>query len=394
MTVEIAPQHDEFIFEGITIEEELARGTAKWTTYGPEVLPAPVAEMDFPLAPVIREALIAAIRRGAAGYPPRNSGLEQAASAWLARDFGVAVPPERIKIIPSVLKGLEVAIEALSRPESPVVIPTPSYPPFFMVTRGVGREIIEAPMQLQDGVYSYNLDAIEDGLKRGAGTVILCNPYNPVGRSFSRAELMALAQLVERYGASVVADEVHAPLLYPGVSFTSYSTVSEAAANHSVTLISASKGWNVAGLKCAQIGLTAEADLEAWGNVNFLKTHGASTPGILANRVAYEEGVPWLRACVDYLDGNRFLLRDLLADLLPEIGYTPPQGTYLAWLDCRALGLENPAAFFLEKAKVALNDGSTFGPPGQGFVRLNFATSRAILTEIVQRMAAAVRARP
>jgi cystathionine beta-lyase len=166
--------------------------------------------------------------------------------------------------------------------------------------------------------------------------------------------------------------------------------LSDVAARHSVTLTSASKGWNVPGLKCAEIVLTNEADVEKWDHLPPLKTHGAGILGILANRVAFEEGEPWLREVVSYLDGNRKLLADLIAQLMPQVVYRVPEATYLAWLDCSALGIDEPAAFFLRQAKVALNDGKAFGRAGQGCVRLNFATSRANLRTIVERLATAL----
>lgn len=244
-------------------------------------------------------------------------------------------------------------------------------------------------MAADHGQYVLDLDAIEAAFRSGAGTLILCNPYNPLGRVFKLNELAALSEIVERYRARVIADEVYAPLVYSSSTHIAYATVSEVASLHSVTLTSAAKGWNVAGLKCAQIVLTNPVDLEIWNRLPAERTRGAGILGILANRVAYEEGSPWLETIVTYLDGNRKLLADLLAHYLPAIRYTIPEGTFLAWLDCREMGLDNPAQFFLEHSKVALNSGAPFGPPGVGHVRLNFATSRAILTEIVERMAVA-----
>ena len=380
-------------FDDLSIDALRRRGTVKWSFYGDDVLPAWVAEMDFPLAPVLQAALHEAVERSDTGYPPGPavSGLPDACAAWLTRSFGLAVDPRQIGILPDILRGIELAIEVFSRPESPVVVMTPSYPPFFETVRVAGRQVVEAPLATSGGRFVCDLDAIDAALHAGAGTVILCNPHNPVGRVFTREELAALATVVEAHGARVVADEVHAPLVYPATAHVSYATASDAAVRHSVTLVSASKGWNVPGLKCAEIVLTNEADVEGWERVSFLRTHGASILGILTNRVAFEQGEPWLRDAVAYLDGNRTLLAQLLAELLPQVRYTVPQGTYLAWLDCRALGLDDPAAFFLQRAKVALNDGAAFGPPGQGWVRLNFATSRAILTTIIQRMAAALK---
>lgn len=376
----------------LPVEELRARRTAKWSFYADDVLPAWVAEMDFPLAPVIREALVAAVQRSETGYHPAPavSTLPDACAAWLRRSFNLSVETSQIRIVPDVLRGVELAIQFFSRAESPVVVTTPSYPPFFEVVRSVGRAVVEAPMAMDGDRSVLDLDRVRAALGAGAGTVILCNPHNPLGRVFSRAELTALADVVEECGARVIADEVHAPLIYPGSAHVSYSTVSEAAARHSVTLTSASKGWNVAGLKCAQIILTNPIDIAIWDAMPIVRTHGASILGIVANSVAFERGGSWLEEVVAYLDGNRTLLADLLGRLLPGARYTVPEGTYLAWVDFRPLDLSDPARFFLDHARVGVSDGAAFGAPGAGHVRLNFGTSRAILTEIVERMSAAI----
>jgi cystathionine beta-lyase len=383
-------------FDALSIDELRRRGTAKWSVYDDDVLAAWVAEMDFPLAGAIQAALQDAVARGTTGYAPPadRSGLPAACATWLARSSGLRVQPHQIRILPDVLRGMAGAIEAFSRPQSAVVVMTPAYPPFFEITRAIGREVVEVPMATAGGRATFDLPAVDAALCAGAGTVLLCNPHNPLGRVFTRDELAALAEVVAGHDARVVADEVHSPIVYPGATHVCYATVSDAAAQHAVTLISASKGWNVPGLKCAQLVLTNEADGPEWARLPFLRTAGASTLGILANRVAYEQGEPWQRAVITYLDGNRSLLAQLLAERLPRIGFTVPEGTYLAWLDCRAFALDDPALFFLQQARVAVSDGAAFGPPGRGWVRLNFATSRAILTSIIEAMAAAVETLP
>lgn len=386
------------IYENLEAGELRQRLTSKWTHFEADVIPAWIAEMDFPTAPVIRSALMEAIERSATGYPPAGEAIQlpQTCAAWLQRSFGWNVEPEQIVLLPDVIKGLELGVRLFSRPESAVIIPTPAYPPFFSTVQGTNRPIIEVPMLRDGDHFVFNLAGIDAAFAAGAGTLILCNPHNPLGRVFSREELCAIAEIVEQHGGRVIADEVHAPLIYPGSRHVPYATISDAAAHHAITLTSASKGWNVAGLKCAQCILTNDRDLAIARSIPFIHvvlTYGASTLGILANTVAYEEGGPWLEETVNYLDGSRHHLADLFSRLLPDIGYTMPEGTYLAWLDCRPLGLNNPAEFFLTQAHVALNDGATFGPPGVGHVRFNFATSRPILTEIVERMAAAVERR-
>jgi cystathionine beta-lyase len=190
----------------------------------------------------------------------------------------------------------------------------------------------------------------------------------------------------------VFADEIHAPLVYPGAQHRPYASLSPTTARHTVTATSASKAWNLPGLKAAQLLLSNEEDVAHWATAGYLPTHGASILGVLANTVAYDAGADWLADVLAYLDGNRMLLAELLADRLPEVRYTPPEGTYLAWLDCRRLTLPiSPGAFFLEQAGVALIDGPECGAPGAGYVRLNLATPRPVLATIVDRMATAVR---
>jgi cystathionine beta-lyase len=197
---------------------------------------------------------------------------------------------------------------------------------------------------------------------------------------------------VERNGERVVSDEVHSPLTYPGRRHVPYASISPAAAGHSVTVVSASKAWNLPGLKCAQLITHTDADEQRWQTISMMKTHGASTIGIRSNVAAFRDGGPWLGEVVDYLDGNRRLLGELLATHLPEVGYLMPEATYLAWLDCRELHLPvEPADYFLEHAHVATNPGPPFGRYGAGHVRLNFATSRSILEQAVIAMAKAVR---
>jgi cystathionine beta-lyase len=245
----------------------------------------------------------------------------------------------------------------------------------------------------RDGRWTYDLDGIARAFQAGAGLLVHVNPHNPLGRVFTAEEQLALADVVERAGVRVFADEIHAPLVHPGAVHRPYASLSPATARHTVTATSASKAWNLPGLKAAQFLLSAARDAEHWDHVGLLYSHGASTPGVLANTVAYDEGGSWLDDVLGYLDGNRRLLADLLADRLPGVRYTPPEGTYLAWLDCRELDLPASAGdFFLERAGVALVDGPECGAPGVGHVRLNFATPRPLLTAIVDRMAAAVRA--
>jgi cystathionine beta-lyase len=246
-------------------------------------------------------------------------------------------------------------------------------------------------MALVDGRYRLDLDALDRAYAAGGDLLILCNPHNPLGRVMEPDELTAISKVVARHGGRVFADEIHAPLVYAPHRHLPYASISPVAAGHTVTATSASKAWNLPGLKCAQMLLSNDADRQRWEEIGLLATHGASNLGVVANTVAYRQGRPWLERVLGYLDGNRRLLADLLAEHLPMVGYTPPEGTYLCWLDCRELGLTGDlAAFFTDEADVVLVDGVQCGPANQGFVRLNLATSRPILTRMVSQMGAAV----
>ena len=382
-------------FDSIGMDRLREIGSLKWTMF-PGKIGAFVAEMDLGCAPAIAKALHKSVDDGLFGYlpPSVSEAMSEACAAWQKSRYGWDVPAARVHPLPDVIKGLEVAIEHFSAPGSKIVLPTPAYMPFLSVPPTLGREIIQVPMLVRDGRYEFDLDGLDRAFNDGGGLLILCNPYNPLGRVFSRDELLAVSEVVERNGARVFSDEIHAPLVYPGWQHVPYASVSEVAASHTITSTSASKAWNLPGLKCAQIIISNDADAEVWERVGFMASHGASNPGVIANTAAYSAGGDWLAGTVDYLDGNRRLLGDLLAEHLPEIRYTAPEGTYIAWLDARALELEVPPAdFFRERAGVAMTDGSSCGEAGIGFMRFIFATPRPIIEQAVRQMADAVKRR-
>ena len=373
----------------LSVPELRRRGSLKWTYAGPDVLGAFVAEMDFGTSPAVEAALRDVIERRDFGYLPPAAAQEMAevVAAWLARQHDWVVDPARIRPLPDVIKGLEAAITVFSRPGSPVILPTPAYMPFLTVPPQLGRQIIQVPMITSGGRLTLDPDGIAAAFRAGGHLLILCNPCNPVGRVYTPAELAAVTEVVERHGGRVFADEIHAPLVYPGSRHIPYASTSSVAAAHTITSLSASKGWNLPGLKCAQLILSSEADAETWAARGFLTEHGASTPGVRANIAAFRDGADWLAEVLAYLDGSRVLLADLLAEHLPGVRYQPPEGTYLAWLDCRGLGLrDSPGEFFLDKAQVLVSDGPAFGEAGRGHVRLNFATPRPILAQIIRQM--------
>jgi cystathionine beta-lyase len=382
-------------FDSIGAEHLRSIGGLKWTAF-PGAIGAFVAEMDFGVAPAIAQALHGAVAAGLFGYLPPSLGreLSEATADWQTSAYGWTVPAERVHPIADVLDGLIASIEHYSAPGSPVILPTPAYMPFLKVPAELGRDTIEVPLLEEDGRYWLDLDGIEAAFRAGAGLLILCNPYNPVGRVFTEQELRDLSEVVARNGGRVFADEIHSPLVYPGFRHIPYASVSEVAAGHTITATSASKAWNLPGLKCAQLITSSDADEEVWQRHGSWIEHGASNLGVVANIAAYRESRDWLGSVVGYLDRNRLALAELLADAAPGIRYTPPEGTYIGWLDARPLALDrSPAEFFREEAGVALTDGEACGGPGRGFVRFVFATPRPILEEAVTRMGEALERR-
>jgi cystathionine beta-lyase len=379
------------VFDRTTVTMLRARGSFKWTAPGPDGLGAAVAEMDFGAAPPILDALEELSATANFGYlpPPLAAELAGACAGFVARRYGWRVDPADIHPIPDVIKGLEVAITHFSRPGSPVILPTPAYMPFLIVPRFLGREIIQVPM-LDDGAGFCTLDlaGIDAAFRAGGHLLIFCNPHNPLGRVFGEAEMAELTGIVDRHAGRVFADEIHAPLIYPGQRHIPYAATSETAAGHTLTATSASKAWNLPGLKCAQVILTSEPDRQRWADMGVFASHGASNPGVVANIAAFRHGEPWLDEVLGYLDDSRRLLADLVRRHLPGVRYRPPDGTYLAWLDCTALDLpQSPGELITDRARVTVVDGPAFGTGGAGAFRFNFATPQPILSEMVEQIA-------
>jgi len=375
-------------FDRIDVGALRARGSVKWSMY-PEAIGAFVAEMDFGTAPAVTAALHRAVDAAAFGYLPAGAVEQMSAAyaAWSRDRYGWAVDPVDVRPVADVVAALTLAIEHFSAPGTPVVLPTPAYMPFVSVPPRLGREVIEVPLTAD---HRYDLDALAAAFEAGGDLLILCNPHNPVGRVLVPDEMLAIAAVVDRYGGRVFSDEIHAPLVFDEARHVPYASLSPVTAGHTLTATSASKAWNLPGMKCAQVVLSNDLDRETWAGIGPLAEHGASTLGVIANTAAYERGGPWLADVLVYLDGNRRLLGELVAESLPGVGYTPPEGTYLGWLDFRATGPVEPAPYFLEKAAVAMTDGALCGEAGQGFGRFNFALPRPILREAVHRLAAAM----
>jgi cystathionine beta-lyase len=379
-------------FDTLDIETLRRRRSAKWSVYPEDVIPAWVAEMDFPLADPIRERLHAAIDADDLGYPSADRcGVREALAEWLSSTYGWAPDAAAIMVLPDAVRGLELAVLAHTAPGDAIAVPTPVYPPFLKVVVEHGRRLVEVELSRENGRFELDLGGLAEALAAGARMVLLCHPHNPTGHINETQELAALAELAASHGAVVVSDEIHSPLILDGSDHVPFASVSVAAAACALTVTSTSKAWNIAGLKTAFLIGESEAmraPIVAMGPHALM---GCSILGLEASIAALRDGGPWLESVIATLVRNQRLILEAVATTLPGVEIVAPRATYLAWLDCRALALPGgPQAFFLDRARVALSDGAAFGRGGEGHVRLNFATSRGVLVEILDRMARAV----
>jgi cystathionine beta-lyase len=380
------------LLRDLTDDEARRALVHKWGDVEPDVLPAWVAEMDYAPAPPVAAALQRAVADGVTGYPSFRPGgrLGEAYAGFAHRHFGQDVDPAQVVPVCDVTAGIRLALDVLSDP-GPMVLPTPAYPPQLDVAQVTGRRLVEVPLSPEAVAAGATLDlgAVDRALADGARTVLLTQPHNPLGHVHTRAELEGLRDVVVRHGARVISDEIHAPLVLPGASHVPYLSL-PGTADHAVAVVAASKAFNVAGLRCAQLVTDDAATFRRLVEVPVVRNDSWSPLGVEAAVAAYTHGDAWLAALVHRLDEQRRLLRDLLAERLPEARMRPLQATYLAWLDLRAYGDDDPAATALAKGRVRLEPGHHFQPGLRGHVRLNLATSPERLTEIVRRTATAL----
>lgn len=379
------------VFDEVSLADLRRRRSYKWRAFPSDVLPAFVAEMDFRLAEPVTKAIVEAVADGDCGYAWPSEDLARALSNFVRARFGWDLDPSGVVLIPDVMVGVTELLRVAAKPGDRVVINTPVYPPFFTHIAEAGCQVVEAPLAHGSRGYELDLEALEGGFASGARVYLLCNPHNPTGRVFSRSELERVAELSERYDVLVLADEIHAPLVLAGASHTPFLSLGELATARGITLVSASKAWNIPGLKCAQAVVASDAMRELIGRISADLVFRVGNLGVTASIAAYREGIGWLDELLGVLDRNRKLMGQLLAERLPAVRYEQPQGGYLAWLDCRALGFdEEPVDRFLARGRVALGPGPKFGRQGVGHVRITMATPAEILGEIVERMRAAV----
>ncbi len=369
------------------------RTSEKWRAHPDDVLPMFVAEMDYPLAPAIAEALHAAIDRSDTGYAnPRDPAPREAFAAFARDAWGWSPDPERMGTTTDVSVVIVETLRRLAAPGDGVIITPPVYPPFFDLVPEAGARVVEVPLRVDGTAYSLDLAGIDRALAAGARGVLLCNPHNPLGLVHTRDELTELSRIVARHGGFVVSDEIHAPLTHPGVVFTPYLTVSDAAREHGIAAESGSKAFNLAGLKAAFFVAESERMSQLVSGLPDEVTFRTGHLGLLATRVGFADAREWLAETIAAVVENVELLEAQLAAKLPQARLTRPSASYLAWIDLSAYGWgDDPASVLLERSRLALSNGPAFGREGRGHVRLNLACAPELVVEAVDRMAALAR---
>lgn len=376
-------------FDSITVEGLRSSGSMKWRKY-PETIAAFVAEMDFGVAAPVAAAVEDLMHRGLLGYMPRwmEEELQVATAGFYERSYDWDIDPAHVFPTADVIRSYEFAIDLFTPPGGKIVLLTPAYGPFFQVAQLLRREVVEVPMLEHGDAWVVDLDALDAAFADGGALLVLCNPHNPLGKVYTHDEMVDIAEVVDRHGARVFADEIHSPLIFPGSVHVPYAAVSEASAEHTLSATSASKAFNLPGLKCAQLITSNARDKARLDELGMVITHGTSNPGAVANTAAYTHGGPWLDSVRDYLAGNREVLVEAVAEHLPGARMRRPDATYFGWIDVRELGLGDGAhEHFLTRAGVALSDGHAFGRAGHGHVRFNFAMPRDVIPRAVRAMA-------
>jgi cystathionine beta-lyase len=364
----------------------------KWRRYGPDVLPLWVADMDFRSPAPVIQALQERVAHGVFGYGAEPTELRGTIVERLERLYGWQVSETDVVFVPGVVTGFNLACRAVAAPGDGVLMQTPVYPPILAAPAhaGLQRHAMELTCDAS-GYYTIDLDAFAAAITPATRLFILCNPHNPVGRAFTRDELTRMADLCLRHRIVICSDEIHCDLLLGATRHIPIASLSPEVADQTITLMAPSKSFNIAGLECS-FAVIPNPDLRR----RYLAARAGLVPGVnilgfVAALAAYRHGQPWLDDLLAYLGGNVDYLLDYVASHMPGIQVYRPEATTLAWLDCRAAGLtHNPHRFFLERARVALNDGDTFGPGGKGFVRLNFGCPRTLLAEALRRMSEAL----
>lgn len=380
------------IYDFDQVPERRDSDCVKWRAYDSDVLPLWVADMDFVSPQPVIQALECRVREGIFGYPQDLPELSEVFAARLKQRYGWEVQTDWLVWIPGVVTGFNLAAHTFAGPGGNVLVQPPVYTPMLKAPANAGLERREALLtRLGDGRYAVDMQAFEAAITPETRMFLLCNPHNPVGRVFREDELQQMAEICLRHHVPICSDEIHCELLFSGQRHIPIASLSPEIAAQTITLMAPSKTFNLAGLQCS-VAIIPNPELKR----RFQSARQGLVPwvnlmGQVAALAAYKDGQEWLDQLLLYLEGNRDFLHRYVRAELPGIQMDLPEGTYLAWLDCREAGLpQDPHTFFLEKARVALNDGATFGRGGEGFVRLNFGCPRATLEEALGRMKAAL----
>jgi cysteine-S-conjugate beta-lyase len=379
-------------FDFDTVLERQGTGSTKWSRYPADVLPMWVADMDFAAPPAVIEALHTRLAHPMLGYSVAQDDLRAAIVADLWNKYAWRVEPQQIVFLPGVEPGFNMALHALVEPQQNVVVQVPNYPPLRHAPGHWGLNKVELPFNPVDGAFQTPLAELREALQ-GGGALLLSNPHNPLGKVFDREELKAVADICLEQNAWIISDEIHAELCFDGRVHIPTASLSPEIAARTITLMSASKAYNIAGLKTSFAIIQDAKVRERVNGARAGMVDSVNALGLEATRAAYSEAGPWLEALKAYLQANRDFLVEAVNTRLPGITMTVPQGTYLAWLDCSALGLDDPQGFFLKQAKVGLSAGLDFGDDAGQFVRLNFGCPRALLEEGLARMERSLTAR-
>lgn len=353
-----------------------------------DVLPMWVADMDFATPPCVTDALVSRARHGIFGYTEPGAAYFSALREWFIKRHAWSTEREWVVFAPSVVNALFIAVRALTRPGDGVVIQQPVYHPFSSAIQQTGRQLFDNDLVYSEGRYSINFEDFENKIKQ-AKLFILCSPHNPVGRVWTRDELFRMGEICLRHGVTVVSDEIHQDFIFPGHRHFVFAGLDERFADITVTCTSPSKTFNLAGLHHANVFISNEAMRAKFRQEYAACGLGqAGIMGLVACEAAYAGGAPWLDELIGYLTGNMSLVRDFLQTRVPKIKLVNPEGTYLAWLDCSALGLsagelDNAVT---HKARLWLNSGASFGRGGDGFQRMNTACPRSVLHNALERL--------
>ncbi len=375
-------------FDFDTLPDRRNTESAKWRVYDEDVLPMWVADMDFPSPEPVIQALQERVAHGVFGYPWPRDELKESVVAWLERRHRWSVDPEHVLFIPGVVTAFNLATHAVAQPGDGVLVQTPTYGPFLKVAENV--KLVQQENQLicgEDGQYTIDLDGFESAIDEKTRIFMLCNPQNPTGRVFRQAELEAMAEICLRHNVIICSDEIHHDLVFSGNQHIPIATLAPEIAANTITLLAPSKTFNIAGLKASVAVIENDELREQYEAAKQGLVGWVNLLGQVAMQTSYEQGAEWLDALMTYLESNRDFTYDFVNEQLPGVSMAKPEGTYLAWLDCREMEIEGkPCDFFLENARVAMNDGAWFGAGGEGHVRFNFGAPRTVVEEALERL--------